>query len=241
MAEPKPASDIAVQAPTRVPPAAWAVLALLFVSVLGLLLSIVWQPAPRGAEQPDVASAPAPSDSADAAAADTGIVANDTPPPSPADDQVPLPSVKDEVPRAKPVAPRPMDAARAQRATRPTTAQRAAPSTAAQPATAARPAAMVYIHVRTEAQRAWAQRLVQPLARRGVRVAAIRVVKAGPSNADLRYFRREESAEAARVARALREVGLPAPRLNRVAGFESRSTPGQYELWLPPGAEKRGR
>jgi hypothetical protein len=100
----------------------------------------------------------------------------------------------------------------------------------------------VYVHVRSESQRAWAEQLVQPLAKRGIRVTGIRVVNAGPGNADLRYFRPQEAGDAARVARALREVGVPAPRVKRVSGFEWRSKPGQFELWLPsgtPNAPKR--
>jgi len=82
---------------------------------------------------------------------------------------------------------------------------------------------------------------VQPLAKKGIRVTGIRVVKAGPGEADLRYFRRQEAGEAARVARALREVGVPPPRVKRVSGFESQSTPHQFELWLAPGTPKPPR
>ena len=219
--EPKAPSGIAVTAPTRVPAAAWAVLGLVLVSVLGLFISTVWQPRPAVVEPPvEVAVSPAPSASEEARAADTRPVPDDTPLRSPADDQVPLPSVKDEVPR-KPASPRMMKSANAK--------------------LQAAPVASVYINVRSEAQRAWAGHLVQPLARRGIRVDGIRVVKGGPASTDLQYFRREDAASAARVARTLREVGLPPPRLTRVTGLESRSMPQQYELWLPSGVEKRAR
>jgi hypothetical protein len=220
--EPKARSDIAVHAPTRVPPAAWAVLGLVLVSAFGLLVSTVWQPRPAVVEQAEVAVGPAPSAAQEEPAAETGIVPDDTPPPSPADDQVALPSIKDEVPR-KPASARTTNAANAQVSV-PT-----------------RPIGTVYINVRSEAQRAWAGRLVQPLARRGIRVDGIRVVKGGPASADLHYFRREDAANAARLARELREVGLPGPRLTRVTGLESRSMPRHYELWLPAGVEKRAR
>jgi hypothetical protein len=97
------------------------------------------------------------------------------------------------------------------------------------------------VHVRSEAQRARAEQLIQPLAMRGVRVTGIRVVNAGPRAAHLRFFRAGEAGEAARVARVLREVGLPQPNLERVRGFEKRSTPRQYELWLGPETANRSR
>ncbi|HZN26956.1 MAG TPA: hypothetical protein VFB75_22215, partial [Burkholderiales bacterium] len=105
-------------------------------------------------------------------------------------------------------------------------------------ATAPRPITTLLVHVRSDAQRKWAEQLVQPLARRGIRVTGIRVVNAGPGETDLRYFHPQEAGEAARIARALRDVGVPPPRVKRVAGYESRSTPRQYELWLTPGTPK---
>jgi hypothetical protein len=92
---------------------------------------------------------------------------------------------------------------------------------------------LLYIHVRNEAQRARAERMIQPLAKRGIRVTGIKLVHFGPSLPDLRYFRSAERDEAVKVALALREMGIPAQRLHQVSGFEGRATPRQVELWLP--------
>ena len=97
------------------------------------------------------------------------------------------------------------------------------------------PGPHVFIHVRSESQRARAEGLIQPLARRGIHVSGIRVVSAGPAAPDLRYFRSAEREEAQRVARALRDAGVPAQRLKHIPGYERRSTPRQDQLWLPPG------
>jgi hypothetical protein len=100
---------------------------------------------------------------------------------------------------------------------------------------------LLYIHVRSESQRARAERMIRPLARRGIRVTGIKVVKSGPPVPDLRYFRSAERDEAVKVALALRDVGLPAQRLNHMRGFEGRATPRQYELWLPAASRRSAR
>jgi hypothetical protein len=101
-------------------------------------------------------------------------------------------------------------------------------------AAASEPAApLLYIHVRSEAQRAQAERMIEPLARHGIRVSGIKVVNVGPPVSDLRYFRFADRAEALRINRALDVVGTPAQRLEYIAA--GRQTPQrQYELWLPP-------
>jgi len=225
-------SDVATT--SRLPRAAWALLGLLLFSALGLLLSTLWQPkSPLDVTQP-TGRPPATSDvpSAPVGDASLGAAGIQTPPPSPADDQVALPLIKDEVPRAVPAA--------APVAKAPATAP-LPKSPVAEPAAAPGGMTLVYVHVRSEAQRAWAERLVRPLARKGIRVTGIRMVKTGPGESDLRYFRAQEAGEAARVARALREAGVPAPRVKRVAGFESQSKPRQFELWLAPGTPKPPR
>jgi hypothetical protein len=92
----------------------------------------------------------------------------------------------------------------------------------------------LYIHVRNEEQRAQAERLIEPLAKRGVRVTGIKLVRFGPSVTDLRYFRADERDEAVRVGLVLREVGVWAQHLHQVGGFEDSATLRQYELWFPP-------
>jgi hypothetical protein len=94
---------------------------------------------------------------------------------------------------------------------------------------------MLYIHVRNEAQRLRAERMIQPLAKRGIRVSGIKLVKFGPSVADLRYFRTGERDDALKIAIALRELGVNAQRLHQVSDLEGRAPRGQLELWLAPG------
>jgi hypothetical protein len=100
---------------------------------------------------------------------------------------------------------------------------------------ASEPAApQLYIHVRSEAQRAYAERMIEPLARHGIRVSGIKVVSAGPPVSDLRYFRSADRAEALRINRALDVVGTPAQRLKYIGGDEEQAPRRQYELWLSP-------
>jgi len=94
-------------------------------------------------------------------------------------------------------------------------------------------APLLYIHVGSEAQRAYAERMIEPLARHGIRVSGIKVVSVGPPVSDLRYFRSADRAEALRINRALDVVGTPAQRLKYIAGAE-QAPQRQYELWLPP-------
>jgi hypothetical protein len=102
-------------------------------------------------------------------------------------------------------------------------------------AAASEPAApLLYINVRSEAQRAYAERLIEPLARHGIRVSGIKVVSAGPPVSDLRYFRSADRAEALRINRALDVVGTPAQHLKYIGGVEEQAPRRQYELWLPP-------
>jgi hypothetical protein len=122
----------------------------------------------------------------------------------------------------------------AQEPSSPTQGRASAPPPATTP-----PAPLLYIHVRDEAQRARAQRMIKPLATRGIRVSGIKVVSFGPQTSDLRYFRAAERDEARKVGRVLRDIGVPAQQLKFVSGFEDRATHRQYELWLPPERRER--
>ena len=77
------------------------------------------------------------------------------------------------------------------------------------------------------------RRRVAPLARRGIRVAGVRVMHGGPPVSDLRYFHSADRAEAATINRALVIVGKPAQRLRYVPGLERQEPRNRYELWLP--------
>jgi hypothetical protein len=90
----------------------------------------------------------------------------------------------------------------------------------------------VYIHVLNESAREQARLLAPALEKKGIALAGIKVVGAGPRSSDLRYFRPSEKDEAMRVQAALLSLGLPAQRLKSISGFESSAVPRQYELWL---------
>lgn len=94
---------------------------------------------------------------------------------------------------------------------------------------------LVYIHLRDEAQRREAERLVRRLPEKGITVSGIKLVERGPDVTDLRYFRPAEASEAQRVLRALGELGVRA-QIKRIGGYETTATQRQYELWLPPGS-----
>jgi hypothetical protein len=145
----------------------------------------------------------------------------------------------------KPPAPAPSPSARAPEVaiSKPPSAaiQPARPSDVGKPVPAARtqigsaetPAGpRLYINVRNEAQRAWAEQIIRPLADRGIRVAGIRIVSSGPDNPDLRYYNLSERDEAIRVAVALRDFGLRAQQLKHIDETAGQATQRQYELWL---------
>lgn len=93
---------------------------------------------------------------------------------------------------------------------------------------------MLYIHVRDEAQRDRAQRLVKPLRAKGIEVSGIKRVETGPRSADLRYFHSGELEEAWRIARALQDLKVSVAKIKRIGGYEEAAIPRQYELWLSP-------
>ena len=147
-------------------------------------------------------------------------------PPSPASRAV-------ENSQAKPAAPRPQVDSRV--------ATVAKPSAVAPPAASEAPAGpRLYINVRTESQRAWAEQIARPLADRGIRIAGIRMVTSGPDQPDLRYHNLSERDELLKVAVALREFGLSAQQLRHVEETDTPVPARQYELWLPPtGYDRR--
>ena len=224
-------ADVALSPQRYLPLIAWAVLALLVVSGTGLLL-MSWQrklPAPEGAHEIVASSLPTDTGTTAPPAAIHVPVTTEpastkaAPVASPADNRVARPIVRNDASRVRTATAHPVKKP----------AARAGP--------VPRPMTLVYVHVRSEAQRARAEQLIQPLATRGVRVTGIRVVSAGPRAAQMRFFHADEANEAARVARVLREVGLPQANVKRVRGSEKRATPRQYELWLAPDSASRSR
>jgi hypothetical protein len=93
---------------------------------------------------------------------------------------------------------------------------------------------MLFIHIRSESQRAQARSVAGGLARLSIVVSGIGVDESGPTQADLRYFRGGERDEATYLARALGKLGVSGLRVRQVAGHEAAAVPRHYELWLGP-------
>lgn len=110
----------------------------------------------------------------------------------------------------------------------------ARPAPATGPSTAVQIMGMpsVYIHVLNESAREQARLLAPALEQKGIALAGVKVVGAGPRSSDLRYFRPSEKAEAMRVQAVLLSLGLPAGQLKSISGFETSAVPRQFELWL---------
>lgn len=93
---------------------------------------------------------------------------------------------------------------------------------------------MVFIHIRSESQRAQARNIASGLARLNIVVTGTAVEERGPLRGNLRYFRSGERDEANYLARALSRIGAPQLRVTQVAGYERVAVPRHFELWLPP-------
>jgi len=93
----------------------------------------------------------------------------------------------------------------------------------------------IYLHIREEGQRPAAQRVATALSG-SVSVPGVERLDFGPSNSELRYFRRAEREEAEELARLVRLAGPPV-NVVYVAGHEAdgRLRARTYELWFAPG------
>lgn len=95
---------------------------------------------------------------------------------------------------------------------------------------------LVFIHIRSDAQRAKARELERNLARLGIVVSGIRVDEKGPLHTDLRYFRSGERDEANYLRGVLGRMGMSTARTTLVSGYEPIAVRRHYELWLAPPA-----
>ena len=201
------------QTAARTAHGAWIALAVLVLSLSDVLL-LAWRPPGGTLDSSRSAEAPSPSREGSATIRTEGTAAReDAVAPSPADNPTPSERMRHDIRRAQVVAPSKASTTETDAVARP----------------------LVYMHVRNEAQRAWVEQFIEPLSKRGIRVSGVKVVDAGPAAPDLRFFRSYEAGEAAQVARTLREIGVPAPRLKHIGGYETRATLRQYELWLASG------
>jgi hypothetical protein len=208
----------------------WTRAAIAVVIVLAIVSSVALLGTRRGGEPEGgpIAAAVSPPDNAaqtDAKGAqhENAQIAPDALPP---DETVSRPQIHAPAPQPQVVLDKPSSAASSD------SSSVATPSPAAKADAPRSP--LLYINIGSEAQREYAERIVAPLARRGIRVGGIRVVGVGPPVSDLRYFHSADRVEAVRINRALDVAGKPAQRLRYVPGLEDQQPRSHYELWLPP-------
>ncbi len=93
--------------------------------------------------------------------------------------------------------------------------------------------ARIYIHIRSEMQRAPASRLKDSLETFEFVVPGVELIPdVGPDRSELRYFRPEDEDLAVEIAARLGEAGIDVrPRHTR--GYQLR--PRHFELWFAPG------
>lgn len=94
--------------------------------------------------------------------------------------------------------------------------------------------AKVFINIRSESQRAYANMVAQKLEHAGITVSGIAKVDRGPDRLDLRYYHPGERDEALTVQAALQREGVPAASPRLISGYEESAVPRNYELWLAP-------
>lgn len=93
---------------------------------------------------------------------------------------------------------------------------------------------MVFLHIRSESQRAKAREIERRLPRMGIVVSGIRLDESGPLRTDLRYFRSAERDEANYLGTALGRMGAAPARVSFVPGHEANAARRHYELWFAP-------
>lgn len=99
---------------------------------------------------------------------------------------------------------------------------------------AARLQPRVYLHIVSEEQRPAARQLTTGLEKAGLVVPGIEYVRRGPSSNELRFFRDEDSREAAQIQQLAADAGLKLKVRNLSATYgDSKSIrPGHFEIWL---------
>ena len=95
----------------------------------------------------------------------------------------------------------------------------------------------VYIHIRKEDQRDKARKIGLKLENAGFSVPGIeRLVEIGPNTNQLRFFRKAEVDEAAKIVDFLTSIGIETELVDLSAKYETSSAirPRHYELWFSP-------
>lgn len=91
----------------------------------------------------------------------------------------------------------------------------------------------VYFHIRQETQRESAQIIGKSVSENAFVVPGVQKLSFGPTNTELRYFRRTEKDEAEAIGVIIRSLGVPV-NVVYVAGYEQSRSIRQrhYELWF---------
>jgi len=93
---------------------------------------------------------------------------------------------------------------------------------------------IIYLQYRDDGQRALAQRLGRQLDGKGYSAPDVEKVRAGPRRLELRYFRKEDIADATEVAKLLQGWNWGPIKPTFIGGFENRSLLRQFEIWFGP-------
>lgn len=98
--------------------------------------------------------------------------------------------------------------------------------------------ARIFIHIRGEYQREAAKKIGARLQAAGYLVPGIeRLVDKGPEATELRFLRKAEQEEAAKIVGLLNKMGVQVKLADHSANYENAKNvrPGTYELWFAPG------
>ncbi|MFC1825558.1 hypothetical protein ACFL9T_22840 [Thermodesulfobacteriota bacterium] len=98
----------------------------------------------------------------------------------------------------------------------------------------------VYFHVRNASQKSRVNKYIETLIKNGFVVPKVRTVDFGPSNSEIRYFRKEEKEEAKKAMEILINEGLNISLRDLSQKYQESTSirPRHYELWLKPNALK---
>lgn len=96
----------------------------------------------------------------------------------------------------------------------------------------------VYLHIRTEEDRAVARAISGDLQQVGFLVPGIEKLDGGPSQSELRYFEGSIPEDTRRILATLKEAGLDASAVDLTQRYKGSTgiRPRHYELWIARGA-----
>lgn len=101
--------------------------------------------------------------------------------------------------------------------------------------TAARSIPRIYIHIRANKQKERAKQIAEKLREEGYVVPGIEIlVEKGPSNTQVRYFRKTEENEATEITNVIKDLGVNDVEKQYTTGYETSPVvrSRQYEIWF---------